>query len=145
MDDLELLIDFHLGSARQGPGGDEETALAARLAGLEDCKGLKIADIGCGTGAASRLLARTLDAHVTAVDFLPAFLAELEAASAQDELSDRITAVEASMDALPFEDEQFDVIWAEGAIYTMGFKAGIQAWRPSGRVEADLADRRASG
>jgi hypothetical protein len=39
MGDLELLLDFHLGSARQGPGGDEETALAIRLAGLEGAKG----------------------------------------------------------------------------------------------------------
>lgn len=129
MDDLELLLDFHLGSARQGPGGDEETALAIRLAGLEGARGLKIADIGCGNGASSLLLARTLDAHVTAVDFLGPFLAELEAASAQAGLSDRISTLEASMDALPFEDEQFDVIWAEGAIYNMGFKAGVEAWR----------------
>lgn len=129
MDDLDLLIDFHLGSARQGPGGDEETALAIRLAGLEGRTSLTIADIGCGTGAATRVLARTLDAHVTAVDFLAPFLAELEAASAEAGLSGRITTLEASMDALPFEDEQFDVIWAEGAIYNMGFKAGVEAWR----------------
>lgn len=129
MDDLELLLDFHLGSARQGPGGDEETALAIRLAGLEGAKGLKIADIGCGNGAASRMLARSLDAHVTAVDFLAPFLGELEAASAEAGLSDRISTLEASMDALPFEDEQFDVIWAEGAIYNMGFKAGVEGWR----------------
>jgi SAM-dependent methyltransferase len=129
MDDLELLLDFHLGSARQGPGGDEETALAIRLAGLEGARGLKIADIGCGNGASSLLLARTLDAHVTAVDFLAPFLVELEAGSAEAGLSGRITTLEASMDALPFNDEQFDVIWAEGAIYNMGFKAGVEAWR----------------
>ncbi len=129
MDDLELLLDLHLGSVRQGPGGDQETALAIRLAGLEGGKGLKIADIGCGNGASSLMLARTLDAHVTAVDFLAPFLAELEAASAEAGLSDRITTQEASMDALPFEDEQFDVIWAEGAIYNMGFRVGVEAWR----------------
>jgi SAM-dependent methyltransferase len=129
MDDLELLLDFHLGSARQGPGGDEETALAIRLAGLEGRKSLKIADIGCGNGASSRMLARTLDAHVTAVDFLAPFLTELETYSVEAGLSDRIKPLEASMDALPFTDEQFDVIWAEGAIYNMGFKAGIEAWR----------------
>lgn len=129
MDDLELLLDLHLGSARQGPGGDEETALAIRLGGLEGSKGLKIADIGCGNGASSLMLALMLDAHVTAVDFLAPFLAELEAASAEAGLSDRIVTQAASMDALPFEDEQFDVIWAEGAIYNMGFKAGAEAWR----------------
>ena len=34
------------------------------------------------------------------------------------------------MDALPFSEEEFDVIWSEGAVYNMGFEAGIEAWRP---------------
>ena len=32
------------------------------------------------------------------------------------------------MDALPFEEATFDAIWSEGAIYNMGFAAGIEAW-----------------
>ena len=129
MSELELIIDLHLGSDRQGPGGDEETRLAIKLAGLEGRAGLAIADIGSGTGAAARMLARDLDAQVTAVDLFPEFLAELDAVAEAEGLSDRLTTVEASMEALPFEDDQFDVIWAEGAIYNMGFKAGVEAWR----------------
>jgi len=33
------------------------------------------------------------------------------------------------MQALPFADGAFDAIWSEGAIYNMGFAAGIAAWR----------------
>ena len=33
------------------------------------------------------------------------------------------------MDALPFEEQSFDAIWSEGAIYNIGFANGIQAWR----------------
>ncbi len=129
MEDLGLLVDLHREGARQGPGGDAETRLALRLSGLEGATGLRIADIGCGTGASARLLARELDATVTAVDFLPEFLRELEAAAEREGLADRIGTLAASMEALPFEDGAFDAIWAEGAIYIMGFAAGVKAWR----------------
>ena len=33
------------------------------------------------------------------------------------------------MDALSFVDEEFDAIWSEGAIYNIGFAAGVEAWR----------------
>ena len=33
------------------------------------------------------------------------------------------------MDALPFQNEEFDLIWSEGAIYNIGFERGITEWR----------------
>ena len=33
------------------------------------------------------------------------------------------------MDDLPFGKEEFDIIWSEGAIYIMGFEAGIKTWK----------------
>ena len=33
------------------------------------------------------------------------------------------------MSELAFEPKSFDVIWSEGAIYNMGFAAGIRKWR----------------
>jgi len=129
VDDLRLLIDLHRDGLRQGPGGDDETRLAVTLSGLRGRQDLKIADIGCGTGASTLVLARELDAHVTAVDFLPEFLTRLDAAAAQAGISDRITTLHASMEALPFEDASLDAIWSEGAIYNMGFAAGVEAWR----------------
>ena len=129
MDDLQLLVDLHRGGARQGPGGAEETRLAITLAGLGQARNLKIADIGCGSGAAALVLAGALDGHVTAVDIHHEFLAELERNAARAGLTDRITPLAASMDALPFTESAYDAIWSEGAIYNMGFAAGIEAWR----------------
>jgi SAM-dependent methyltransferase len=129
VDDLRLLVDLHVDGPRQGPGGDDQTRLAVALSGLKGTAGLEIADIGCGTGAATLVLASELDAHVTAVDFLPEFLARLEDAAGRAGVADRITTLPASMEALPFADRAFDAIWSEGAIYNMGFAAGIAAWR----------------
>lgn len=129
MDDLALLVDLHRDGARQGPGGHAETRLAIALSGLKGAADLKIADIGCGTGASTLVLAENLDAHVTAVDFLPDFLSTLDAAAARGGVADRIETLARSMDALPFADGSLDAIWSEGAIYNVGFAAGAEAWR----------------
>jgi SAM-dependent methyltransferase len=129
LDELSLLVDLHRDGARQGPGGTEETRLAITLSGLRAGKGLKIADIGCGTGAASLVLAQELDAQVAAVDLLPAFLDKLDSAARAMGLGHRITTHAAAMEALPFADASLDAIWSEGAIYNMGFERGLQSWR----------------
>jgi cyclopropane fatty-acyl-phospholipid synthase-like methyltransferase len=138
MDDYQLLIDLHKDGVRQGPGGDAEARRILELAGLDRSRPLKIADIGCGTGAATVLLAKELDAEIVAVDFLSAFLDELESRARAHGVEDQITTLNCSMDALPFEENGFDVIWSEGAVYNMGFEAGVAAWRhylkPGGKL-----------
>lgn len=130
MSDLELLIDLHRDGGRQGPGSASDTRLAIALSGLAGTAGLRLADIGCGTGASALVLARDLAASVTAVDLFEDFLPILEANARAEGLSDRVTTLAASMAALPFEEASFDAIWAEGAIYNIGFANGIRAWRP---------------
>jgi ubiquinone/menaquinone biosynthesis C-methylase UbiE len=99
---------------------------------------MKIADIGCGTGASTILLAEDLNAEITAVDFLPEFLDELQSRANDQGVADKITPLSCSMDALPFAAGEFDVIWSEGAIYNMGFEAGVSAWgrflKPGGKL-----------
>ena len=129
MDNLELLVDLHRYNERQGPGGTAETLLALRLARLGSSAALEIADIGCGTGTSTLLLARELNAHVSAVDLMPEFIDELKKNANRQGLADRITPRVASMNDLPFEDETFDVMWSEGAIYNMGFERGARKWR----------------
>jgi SAM-dependent methyltransferase len=129
LEGLELLVDLHRDGQRQGPGGAAETRLSVALSGLQAATGLRIADIGCGTGAATLVLARELDAQITAVDLVPAFLAKLEAAARSAGVAARITTVVASMEQLPFADAAYDALWSEGAIYNVGFAMGVQAWR----------------
>jgi SAM-dependent methyltransferase len=129
MDDLKLLIDLHLAAQRQGPGGEAQTRRAIELSGLSTQRHLKVADIGCGTGASTLVLARDLDAHIVAVDFLPEFLDALRSRAARAGVADRIDTLHASMDALPFEPGSLDALWSEGAIYNIGFENGVRQWR----------------
>ena len=128
MDDYQLLIDLHKRTNRQGPGGDSETEKALSLAMIDRTAPLKIADIGCGTGASTLLLARLLKARITAVDFLQDFLEVLEGRAEKMGLSEKITTLFCSMENLPFGDEEYDVIWSEGAIYNIGFERGVKDW-----------------
>lgn len=129
MDHLNLLIDLHIEADRQGPGGEAQTRRAIELSGLSNQRSLKVADIGCGTGASTLVLARELDAEITAIDFLPEFLEILKERAARSGLAGRITTHAGSMEALPFPDASLDAIWSEGAIYNVGFENGVREWR----------------
>ncbi len=139
MAEMQLLVDLHLHADRQGPGGDEQTRLAIDLSGLKGRRALEIADVGCGTGASTLVLARELDAKVHAVDMLPEFIDMLESRAARAALSDRIVTHVESMDALSFPDGSLDAIWSEGAAYNVGFERAIRTWRRLLRQDGVLA------
>lgn len=129
MEDLKLLVDLHLPNHRQGPGSEADTLRALSLAGLAGRSGLRVADLGCGTGASTLVLAQHLDAQITAVDLVPSFLRALNDRADRLGLGERVTTVEGSLDALPLEPGSMDLIWSEGAIYNIGFRRGVALWR----------------
>ena len=129
MDDYQLLVDLHKRAKRQGPGGEAETRKAIDLAMVDPSAPLKVADIGCGTGASTIQLARSLNAKITAIDFLPDFIEVLKGNAENEGLINKINPLVCSMENLQFDDEEYDVIWSEGAIYNIGFEKGINDWR----------------
>ena len=128
MTELNLIVDFHLNAARQGPGSAKETLRALDFIELKNNEHLKIADIGCGTGAQTITLAQYLNGNIIAVDLVDKFLEKLKKNATELGLSDKISTLNLPMDNLPFAEEEFDIIWSEGAIYNMGFDEGICQW-----------------
>jgi ubiquinone/menaquinone biosynthesis C-methylase UbiE len=126
---LELLVDFHKNAERQGPGSNEDTLKALSFIDVDQQRPLRVADIGCGTGAQTMVLAQHLNAQITAVDLFPEFLAQLTARAERLGLHDNIRTLQASMDDLPFDREAFDIIWSEGAVYIIGFEEGVKKWK----------------
>ena len=57
------------------------------------------------------------------------FLDALRARAADAGVAGQVKPVRADMTALGLEDGSFDAVWSEGAIYNMGFAAGVRAWR----------------
>lgn len=66
---------------------------------------------------------------ITAVDVHQPYLDQLARRAASAGVGDRITTVRASMDNLPFPGASFDVLWAEGSIFVIGFSEGLVSWR----------------
>jgi len=129
MMEMELLVDFHKDANRQGPGSSSETKKALSLIDFGKSNNLNVADIGCGTGAQTITIAENINGYITAVDLFPEFLEQLEIKAKDRGLHHRINTKACSMDNLPFADEEFDLIWSEGAIYILGFEKGVQEWR----------------
>ena len=139
MTELDLIIDLHRTSERQGPGSENDTLRALNLLNLPTDRILKVADIGCGSGGQTISLAKNLDGHITAIDLFPAFLEELNEKAQQLGIVDNIVTLEKSMDDLPFKRNEFDLIWSEGAIYNIGFENGLKKWKDYLKVGGYLA------
>ena len=128
MTEVELLIDFHVEAERQGPGSDDDTWKALSFIDIDRNRSFKIADIGCGSGAQTMILAKNLNGKITAVDLFPDFLVKLNERAKSLNLNDKIVTLEKSMEELPFGEEEYDILWSEGAIYNIGFEFGLKNW-----------------
>ena len=127
MDVAAFFTELHAGLPRQAPGSEHTTLTLARLVDPGGPVG-NVLDIACGPGRATLALASTFDVVLTATDLHQPYLDELVAAAEARSLTDRVTTRVAAMQSLPFDDESFDVVWAEACIYIMGFDAALRQW-----------------
>lgn len=126
--DINLICEYFLGLDRQGPGSPEATIRA--LSFIDYLTGeSRIADIGCGTGGQTMVLAQHAPGFVTGIDLFPAFIDIFNTNAGKLNLGERVKGIVGSMDNLTFKDEELDLIWSEGAIYNIGFERGLSYWK----------------
>lgn len=125
---------FNPSLTRHGPGDNDSTnkALDIILPFLptedfsDNSRGIKVLDIGCGTGAQTIELAGRIEGTVLAVDNHKPFLDELASRAEAVGVSDKISILHADMSDMGLKPESFDIIWSEGAINIMGFRHGFE-------------------
>lgn len=124
---MKLLCEIHENLERQGPGSVEMT-----LKALEFLDGLpnnpKVADLGCGTGGQTMVLAKNLGGSITGVDFFPEFIGVFNTNMKTASLDGSVKGIVGDALALPFDKENFDLIWSEGMIDSIGFEKALTYW-----------------
>ncbi|HOC88796.1 MAG TPA: methyltransferase domain-containing protein [bacterium] len=126
--DFGLICEYFSSIERQGPGSPEVTIKA--LSFIDHLTpASRIADIGCGSGGQTMVMARHSPGHITGIDLFPAFIELFNSNARKLNLQERVTGRVGSMEKLAFEAEELDLIWSEGAIYNIGFERGLNEWR----------------
>ncbi|MCD7970831.1 MAG: class I SAM-dependent methyltransferase [Alistipes sp.] len=126
--DTDLIYEYFGSLERQGPGSPEATRKALGfIEGLTERS--RIADLGCGTGGQTMVMAQCVPGHITGLELSGEFIGIFNRNAARLGLQDRVEGVTGSMDDLPFEKGSLDLIWSEGAIYNIGFERGLTLWR----------------
>lgn len=121
--DFDLICEYFSLVERQGPGSPEATIKA--LSFIDNLnENSKIADLGCGTGGQTMVLAQNAPGTITAIDLFPKFIEIFNDNARRLSLHNRVKGITGSMDELPFAKGELDLIWSEGAIYNIGFKRG---------------------
>lgn len=124
---FDLLIETHKSLERQGPGSPEMTLRA--LSFVENLnENSRIADLGCGTGGQTMVLAQNTAGHITGVDMVPDFIDIFNNNAKRNHLEGRIAGIVGSAESLPFGKEELDLVWSEGMIDGIGFEKGLAYW-----------------
>ncbi len=125
--ELDLICEYFSQIERQGPGSAEITAKA--LSFIENISASsKIIDIGCGTGGQTKTLAEKTKANIIGIDSLPKFISLFNKNMKKIGVSNRVEGIVGFMENMQLEENEYDLIWSEGAIYNIGFEYGLNEW-----------------
>ena len=89
----------------------------------------RILDIGCGSGVSTLELAELSNGEIIGIDIDQSALNRFRKYIEKAGLSDRVRVVNCSMSDMDFPHESFDIVWAEGSIYAVGFEKGLREWK----------------
>ena len=89
----------------------------------------RILDVGCGSGVPTIELAKLSDGEIIGIDINQSLLDKLNRRIEEEGISNRVKTMKHSLLDMDFSDESFDIIWAEGSIWIIGFEKGLREWR----------------
>jgi len=124
----KIFFELHSDLPREGPGNFNSTKKAFSLLSELPADPV-ILDVGCGPGKQTLDLSQITNGKIIALDNHQPYLDELEKKIKEKDLSRRVSTKLGDMNDLPFDDNIFDVIWAEGSIYLMGFGKAMELWK----------------
>lgn len=121
-DDIASFDEFHI-------RGLEATREVAELAEVENNS--RVLDVGCGIGGPARTLASEFDCDVIGIDIVEEYCRAATLFTDRVGLTDKVRFQHGNALDLPFEDEEFDVVWFEHTLLNIDAK----------RVALEEADR----
>ncbi len=117
-------FQLHRDLPREGPGEAADIAWATKLAAIPE--NAQMADVACGPGGdIATLLKAAPKGHVTALDKTAHFVTTARQ-NWQGEA--RVTVLKADMATI---HNRYELIWCAGAVYFMGVRQALTAWRKS--------------
>lgn len=135
---MDIFFEIYKDLPQEGPGTNQSTIEA--LSSIPDLpKNPRVLDVGCGSGRQTLVLARETQGKIIALDNHQPYLDKLKQRAKSEGLLDIIRVENCSMSKLDFQKQYFDLIWAEGAIYSMGFREGLKSWKRFLRQNGFLA------
>ena len=125
---ISIFFEIHKNLPREGPGDNTSTRKAYSF--LRDLPpNPLILDIGCGPGMQTIELAKISNGNIIAIDNHQPFLDELNKRAKKEGLNNKIKIINKSMFALDFNQNKFDIMWSEGAVYIYGFQRALKDWK----------------
>lgn len=114
-------------------------------------KDTKVLDLGAGFGGSARYLARTYGCHVTCLNVSEVENERNRRMNKEQGLDQLIEVQDGSFDEVPYNDNQFDLVWSQDAFLHSGDRARVieemvRVLKPGGEVvftdpmQADNAD-----
>lgn len=125
-DPINLLFG---GMEKLGPGDNAHTLHVLRLLPSQDFR--VIVDAGCGSGRQTLALARAIATPVHAVDSHQPFLDDLVQRAAAHQIQHLVQTHCMNMKDIPEAFPNIDLLWSEGAAYSIGFANAVSLWAPA--------------
>lgn len=123
-----LFFEVYEPLPRQGPGNRSSAERAFRLCD-ELPSNPAVLDIGCGAGGQTLHLAEFTNESILALDNHALSITRLQETLHDRGLDSRIRAVVANMAEPQLPPQSVDLIWSEGALYSIGLKQALAVCR----------------